>query len=359
MPDDSLIDFVSSVSGDDFLKVEESLGDGFVRLNVSEAERRQAKHDIRGAEDIIVELLRNSRDAHAQRIFVATTRESDHRIISVIDDGVGVPETLRDRIFEPRVTSKLDTMVMDRWGVHGRGMALYSIRTNAVEARITATGAHKGAALRVVADPARLPEKADQSTWPVTQKDETGTFHAVRGPHNLVRRTVEFALEHPGLDVYLGSPTEVLATMVMLARFHVDEADLLFSEDHARMPVWLRPGTAAGAGDLAATAAALGLEISERSAHRVLAGEVAPLSTVFSVATGSAAELVKEPSGPDIYSDRRGLRIHEPDLAAFSAELEKAFDSLASRYYLNLKGAPRIVVGRSDIRVRFDVEKDE
>ena len=46
MTDDSLLDFVSAVSGDTFLKVEETLGDGYVRLKVSEAERRQAKHDI-------------------------------------------------------------------------------------------------------------------------------------------------------------------------------------------------------------------------------------------------------------------------------------------------------------------------
>jgi hypothetical protein len=44
---DELLNFVSSVSGDTFLKVEETFGDGYVRLKVSEAERRQAKHDIR------------------------------------------------------------------------------------------------------------------------------------------------------------------------------------------------------------------------------------------------------------------------------------------------------------------------
>ena len=49
--DGSLIDFVQSVSGETFLKVEENLGDGFVRLRISEAERRQAKHDIRSVED--------------------------------------------------------------------------------------------------------------------------------------------------------------------------------------------------------------------------------------------------------------------------------------------------------------------
>jgi hypothetical protein len=44
---DPLLDFVETVSGEAHLKVEEDLGEGFVRLRISEAERRQAKHDIR------------------------------------------------------------------------------------------------------------------------------------------------------------------------------------------------------------------------------------------------------------------------------------------------------------------------
>ena len=62
---------------------------------------------------------------------------------------------------------------------------------------------------------------------------------------------------------------------------------------------------------------------------------------------------------PDIYRDRRGLKIHHSDLSAFSAELEAAFDSLAERYYVHLKCAPRITVGKDDIRVRFEVEKED
>ena len=38
----ALADFVSTMGGDRALRVEESLGEGFVRLRVAEAERRQA-----------------------------------------------------------------------------------------------------------------------------------------------------------------------------------------------------------------------------------------------------------------------------------------------------------------------------
>ncbi len=357
-PADDLLNFVTSVSGDSFLKVEENLGDGYVRLKVSEAERRQAKHDIRCSEDVVVELLRNSRDAHAGRIFLANSREGALRTFTLVDDGVGIPTQMQERVFEPRVTSKLETMVVDHWGVHGRGMALYSIRSNATDARVCLSELHKGTALTVVTDAASLGERADQSTWPTLDRDESGMTRVVRGPHNVVRRVVEFALEHPGLDVYLGTPTEILATMIQVAKEDLDSSELLFCDDLTRLPVWQRPAAAADAAELADLASLTGLAISERTAHRLLAEEIAPLRPVLITATGQSSP-VTTVATPDIYRDRRGLKIHHSDLSAFSAELEAAFDSLAERYYVHLKCAPRITVGKDDIRVRFEVEKED
>ena len=356
--DDDLLNFVTSVSGDAYLKVEETLGDGYVRLRVSEAERRQAQHDIRSVEDIVVELLRNARDAHAQRVFLATSREGDRRTLTLIDDGVGVPEPMHDRIFEPRVTSKLETMVIDQWGVHGRGMALFSIRSNAVEARIATSELHKGASVVVVTDAADLAERADQSSWPVVETDEQGTLHVARGPHNIVRRVLEFAVEHPGVDIYLGSPTEMLATMADVARRELDSSELLFCDDVARLPVWQRPAAAAGADELVEVASSLGMPVSERTAHRLLGGELTPMRTVLATVTKQSPSPALTPA-PDIYRDRRGLKIHHADLGAFRAELERAFDTIAERYYLHLRCEPKITVGKDDIRVRFDVEKED
>lgn len=355
---DDLLNFVTSVSGDAYLKVEETLGDGYVRLKVSEAERRQAQHDIRSVEDIVVELLRNSRDAHARRIFLATGREGETRTVTVIDDGVGVPAALQERIFEPRVTSKLDTMVIDQWGVHGRGMALFSIKSNVTEARIALSESHKGTSMMVSADVSRLQERADQSTWPTVEPDESGAPKVARGPHNVVRRVVEFALEHPGIDIYFGSPTEVLATMSDIARRELDRSELLFCEDSSRLQVWQRPAAAGDAEELVDISESLGLPVSERTAHRLLGGELKPLRPVFAIVT-KAAQPTQTSASPDIYRDRRGLKIHHGDLGAFRAELEKAFDTIADRYYLHLKCEPKITVGKDDIRVRFEVEKED
>lgn len=354
---DPLIDFVSSVSGDAYLKVEETLGDGYVRLRVPEAERRQAKHDIRSFEDVVIELLRNARDAHAQRIFVATAREGSVRLLTMLDDGVGIPSALHDTVFEPRVTSKLETMVMDRWGVHGRGMALFSVRENVREARVAASAPHKGASVTVVADTSELTERADQSTWPVVEPDERGVLRVVRGPHNILRRLVEFCCEHPELELYVGTPTEILATLHTLGRRHLDVADLMFCDDLERLVVWQRPSACADASELGQTAEQLGIAVSERTAHRILAGELAPLEPLLTQLTG--ADEPDAPATPDIYRDRRSLHIHHGDLAAFRHELSRAFDVLAERYYLNLKGEPRVTVGRDSITVKFPVEKED
>lgn len=358
MPDnDSLLGFLTAVSGDQYVKVEENLGDGFVRLKISEAERRQAKHDIRSFEDIVVELLRNSRDAHARRIFVATSRDGDLRHLTVIDDGVGVPAHLQETIFEPRVTSKLETMVVDRWGVHGRGMALFSVRSNVEEARVAASDAHRGLALTVASDTTKLTERADQSAWPTVETGEDGRAKVARGPHNINRRVVEFALEHPEVDVYLGTPTEVVFTMHAMAHACLDTSQLMFCDDPGKLPVWQRPAIAADAEELVAIATSIGVPVSERTAHRVLAGDLASLDCVADMVSDNPEPAA--PKRPDIYKDRRGIKLHHTDMSAFKRELEGAFDYLSERYYLQLKGEPRVTVDRDGISVRFQVDKDD
>ena len=134
--DGDIHSFITDVVGDGYRKIEEDLGGGYVRLCTSEADRRQAAQDIRSSEDILIEMLRNARDAGARNIFIATQHVGDMRSIVVIDDGDGIPADMHKRIFQPRVTSKLDSAHLDRWGMHGRGMALFSIHENSERAEV-------------------------------------------------------------------------------------------------------------------------------------------------------------------------------------------------------------------------------
>lgn len=354
---DPLIDFVTEVSGEEFLKVEEDFGDGYVRLKVTEAERRQAKHDIQSVEDVVIELLRNSRDAHSKRVFIASWRDGDMRNLVVIDDGIGIPAQMHEKVFEPRVTSKLETMGTDRWGVHGRGMALFSIKENVTSARVTASEEHKGTVIHVCADVNTLPERADQSSWPILEADDDGRTIVTRGPHNIVRRAVEFACDHPEVDVYLGTPAEIVATMCELTGKVLTPAKAAFLDDPSTVPIWQRCSTCPDAAGLAATASALGLDISERTAHRILAKETSVLATVMETLTSTGDR--EDDREPDIYADRRSVRIHHSDMDDFKRELLDAFDTLADRYYLSPKGEPSVTIGKDEIRVRFKFEKED
>lgn len=354
----SLLDFVAQVSGEEHLRVEERLGDGYVRLRTSEAERRQAKHDIRCVEDIVIELLRNARDAQARHIYLATAREGQTRTITMLDDGVGIPEHMRELIFEPRVTSKLETMTMDRWGVHGRGMALYSIRQNVTCARVACSAPELGSSLLVEVDCSRLPEKADQSSWPSLERGEDGSLAVARGPHNIVRTLLEFALESQGsVEVWLGTPTEIAATLFSQDPAGVAYRDLLFCTDEQALPVCSRLRLASGATDLVARARDLGLVISERTAHRILAGQIEPLRPALAGLLSQHAS--HDPAPIDIYRDRRGLKVAPEDIEEFSRGLEAAFAPLAERYYLSLRGAPRVRVTRDKVHVTFEIAKED
>jgi len=357
MSDNDLIGFIEKVSGGEHLRVEEDLGSGFVRLRTSEAERRQAKHDIRCVEDIVIEMLRNARDAKATVIFIATAKEGAIRSLTFIDDGMGIPDDLQGLIFEPRVTSKLETMVADDWGIHGRGMALFSIRCNASEARVVWSRPGLGSAFHVRLNTELLPEKTDQSTLPKMGRGDDGDLAITRGPHNIVRRALEFSFAHRlQTTIYLGSPSEIAATLIQYGQDSITNKALHQSDDLGELPICERLAACADAGELLQNCLAMGLAISERTAHRVLNDQIPPLKPLIE-------RILSTPDDPslrktDLTRDSRGLRIAKDDLDAFSRDMERAFDTLAQRYYLSLRSLPAIKVTQDSISVRFTIEKE-
>ena len=353
-----LLGFVASMGGERALRVEENLGEGYVRLRVAEAERRQAKHDIRCIEDVVIEMLRNARDAGARHVYVATTREGNIRTLVMLDDGSGIPKDMQDRVFEARVTSKLESVHMDRWGVHGRGMALYSVRENSLSANVMSSGPGLGSSIRAMTDASELSERADQSTWPTMGVDEDGVQTCVRGPHNIVRTCCEFALEERGTcEVYLGSPAEIAATARMRAASSVDGCDLLFIDELEELPVLERMKVAADASELLEVCRSLGLEMSERTAHRIVSGQIKPLRSVVSRLTHKGEPTTRKEV--DLAKDRRGLKFSQDDAEEFSRIMERGFSYVAKRYYLSLASDPKVKVSPHRITVTFDLDESD
>ncbi|OQA21641.1 MAG: DNA mismatch repair protein [Actinobacteria bacterium ADurb.Bin346] len=200
------------ISGD--FKIEEDLGNGFVKLKISEAERRQALQDIHCVEDIVVELLRNSRDAGSTKVYVATKKAADkRRVIYFIDNGYGIPPKFHNLIFQSRVTSKLEDGARDAYGFHGRGMALFSVRLNVEDIRITFSDVRRGTCVFTDIDLAKIPEKKDQSLVPKIIKSSSG-YELSGGVNNILKIIMDFSVQNPHIKYYYGSLTGIASTLM-------------------------------------------------------------------------------------------------------------------------------------------------
>jgi hypothetical protein len=209
--------FLSDLDIKDKLNIEEDLGNGYVKLKISEAERRQALQDIHIVEDIIIELLRNSRDAGSKNIFIGTKKIGDNRrVIHCIDDGNGIPPKFHNLIFQARVTSKLDNGIKDSYGFHGRGMALFSIKLTADEVNITFSDHLKGTSIYIDVNLANIPEKKDQALLPQLI-DNDGKTCLAGGVNNIIKVILEFALQNNNINFYYGTPSQIIATMRQLS----------------------------------------------------------------------------------------------------------------------------------------------
>ncbi len=341
--DEDIVDLITGSCGADPFKVESDLGHGYVRLKSSEVERRQAAQDIQCIEDALIELLRNSRDASAHSIFVASSKDDDERTLTIIDDGEGIPEEMWQTIFEPRVTSKLETAHMDKWGMHGRGMALYSITMNARSAQVMASRPGCGASLRIDAGKS-LSEKADQSSFP--HFEEKDGIMAMRGPKNITRTCCEFALEcASGINVYLGTPAQISAALYEYGLATVPAYARAFGrcED---LPLTKTLGLSNSPEDLAARCAELGLDISLRTARRIMDGSFETLPDV--------AQMMRERSFNTVAKSRK--RAQAPSTGGFTPHLaqqdkrsiadaaQSAFADIAESYYLEPDVEPSVRV---------------
>ncbi len=227
-----------------------NLGSGFARLAGSEGARRSASN-LRSIEDAVFELLRNSRDAGARNIYVASTlRARRYRTLAVVDDGHGIPETHKHLIFEPGVTTRHLDPEQDDNSLHGAGLSLYHIKNTALHAEVLS--ASSPTSIQATFDTNTIPERALQSPTRPSKSNLRATLELFTQKTN--------ANSPRRLHAYYGPPARILATLL----------------DHRiiqpqRDSVGLR-----------AVALELGLGVSVRSAQRILRGEIRPIEGVAS-----------------------------------------------------------------------------
>lgn len=360
--DKDLKNFVDKVAETSHLRVAKDLGDGYVKLRPSEAQRRQAQQDIRCVEDATIELLRNSRDAGAKNIYLATNTEENFRHLLIIDDGCGVPETHHETIFEPYVTSKLDSMSMDSWGVHGRGMALYSIKENAEDAHVVNSNNKLGCAIAVKCDTKKLGEKRDQSSFPEFYVNENSEL-VVRGPKNILRTACEFAVEsRDSVNVYIGSPVEIAATLYNQKSDNLN-VKAVFNEPDNKTKLVNLLSYSSDVHDFKNYARELGIFLSKRTARRIMDGDIKPQSSLLEriANKGIDGKNLDITDVTSVYRSKpktKSLKLDASDKEALATSVAEAFASISEKYYLDDNIEPKVTVKGSKISISFDTLED-
>ena len=369
--DEKLLSFVSTVAGEGHLQVEEDLGKGFIRLRVTEAERRQAKHDIRSVEDGIIEMLRNSRDAGSSKIFFSASKEENKfRKIVLIDDGEGIPKDYHLKIFEPRVTSRLDTVIFDKYGLHGRGLALFSLKSIVKQILVVSSLPGKGSIFKVNIDLGELPERQDQSTFPLVKSEGT-RFVVKGGVRNIPRVLTEFNLAHPELELYFGSPTEILRTMRYLSRARPRDKNLADPKTIASalegetflgllaengLSLWEGAGLVEDAASLKKLANThYGLEISLRNAYRVAREEIEPVASLLEIAKEKQSPAKKRAES----GENLAQLIPDEELAQIGTRLKEELTAVMAKYFLRVSKEPRTLRFKNQLKVVVELETDE
>ncbi len=387
--------------------IEEDLGQGYVRLSIGEAHARQAQQDIRSVEDIARELLRNAYDADAHNIFIALSSSNNMRSLLVLDDGHGIPQQLWSRIFEPRVTSKQASFHPDLWGMHGRGMALYSIAQQSNSARVVTSKLQAGSVIAVQCSLSTISEKADQSSFP-TLEYRNDSLH-VRGARNIYRCCLEFALyAQPRCRIFVGTPTEMLTTI-----YHVYAHACSHTSATTQSPTPCEENQQAcvssaliaslaqakSVSSLHTKAQALGFDVSLRTARRVFDNTLTPQSdilqralalmdtsheqtqnhslyhassadthsdttrinqqhhqTLFDAGSKTTASSVPEHSGTfgSVRSNAalgRVVTFDKADLHDFQAQIASSFAQLALRYYLYEQPPIHVQCVKNELRI--------
>jgi hypothetical protein len=240
------------------------LGSGLARLTGPEGARR-AHSPLAYVEDALLELLRNARDAGAQNVFVASSLKlRRYRTLTVLDDGKGIPETHKALIFDPGVTTRHLSPVLDypNEPSHGAGLSLYHIKNAAISAEVLSSSSPT--VIKATFDTLILPERSLQSTSRASKTNLRATLQNF-APNDM--------------NLYYASPARILATLL---------------ENH----IILQPETTT---QLKERATRLGLEISLRTAQRMWQGKIAPVGSVMvgrSKARGERKEGREASDGP-------------------------------------------------------------
>jgi hypothetical protein len=167
---------------------------------------------------------------------------------------------------------------------------------------------------------------------------------------------LEFNLDHQHLEIYLGSPTEALATAHLMCLDENTRGTGAKSEDYK---IWrcLKPIKAAGIlSDIAERR--LGLRVSIRNAQRIMSGRIVTLKPLLETLTAKQAE----PEEPDrkiidlMRTEPLAKRISQADLEHIAHKVSDELKIIGDKYFMEILPDPEVYAGRDCIRVTIKLQ---
>lgn len=297
------------------------LGAGFARLTGVEGARRGPSR-ITHVEDALLELLRNARDAGASNIYVSSTlKHRRYRTLTVIDDGHGIPESHRDLILEPGVTTRHLNPISDPEDPpHGAGLSLYQIKALSLATKVLSPSSPTS--IQATFDTKTLPERTLQSTTRPSKSNLRTTLMTFTG-HTNARHNAQ------AINSYYGPPARILATL-----------------RHNRI---IQPEMESAR--LREAAEALGLGVSVRSVQRILRGEIRP---VESISGGGISEGTRSRKGVRVVGEGPVLSLGEQE----TVRIADILGQIAGAHYMAIEDV-RLESRPGEISLRARVYEPE
>lgn len=266
-------------------------------------------------------LLENARDAGADNIYVASSlRRRRYRILTVIDNGHGVPATYADRVMDPGVTSRHLTS-------SSAGLSLHHINLISQELRLSSNA--NPTAITATFDTAKIPEKTLQSP---TRPSNS----------NMLSRMRDFQSKNPQIDTLVhGAPSQVLSSLL---DNHIIQTKCLVSRG-------------SGVTEVCDFSTAVGLDLSGRTVRRVLMGQVRVAEDI-SATVRDKSVLERHESGGvgemGSFGDAPVMRLTDDEVGEIASILGRA----AALRYLSV-GSVRVESRAGELRLRVRVEEPE
>ena len=130
---------------------------------------------------------------------------------------------------------------------------------------------------------------------------------------------------------------------------------MLFIDSYDDIPVCNRLSCAADATELISLAHTLGLDISERTAHRIRSHHIKPLRS-------ARVRLEHKPQPQpvvDIFSRDTSIHVSDADKQTLLHEVEACVERFSRKYYLREVGEPQLRITGGKISLHFTVEHDD